>query len=1163
MEKLAASGDGTSAHLSQTSNYITVPLDTIIKDQKILSYGGSTAFKSGWKQTSPLQTSNEQILTQNQQNNESYLRQSTVSFYRPTGQSGNSFIQVLPNANYPQHKSQLFCSNARPPEISATGEKVLDRQWPIQSSSSSFEYQKASLALNTTNSSQQSHIPSMFILNANNLSGSWKNNQFIQQQHVNITNNLPKDSISQGLLTGFILAQAPVITFQPLTNKIRTNETPLHQQNACMPKDIYQQKYATQKAIAVVTPLTQAAVAGVTFSNNLAEVKGGDPQGRSVSNKNDHQPYIPHTCQTTNESGAKSLNDSTIQTKEIQSKSVLAPRLFHCLKDDGPAENNKLPGLSERLASVSLNSMRVQRREEVQQPSTGDDSSVKLLRDSDATVMSSNSVGMNTRLDARMDTLSTIPVQEWSLQRLHESITQMEQTQKSQQKDLPCDNLFDEILKMYWNGDYKKLCNAAKSNIYKDIIKEVRLNCSTENSVILQGVSRERLNEIASSVHILEHGTEPPKMGYTSSWLNLTENLHDIDKEHGYLSTLMTLQSKNKIAAKEAPVREMENRPELSKEKLKASDKAPSGGEEQRKPVPPEHQQNSCAKDDKTVRKDPVGVNVEKMCSEKVIEGQNSTNVKSVISERVQSEQSNKTVGENQAPLLTPSGTKPMILFKLLSRDTTPVLNKDDSVKMSILPLEKAEEPNVDVDNMIKEDAQLLTDSSQVTVELFEEDKKCIDMEIKSDEISKGIKINWKLEKYCCLPKWFQVLGYRNGGLCKCVKRSELSHHADASGEGVKEVNADKNRYPFNKACKRTGTDICELRDSKQAKNHKNGQKISFVTSPVVDDGSMDELEIVEVITNFEDVVKLAHAMSEQVKEMPLLTHTSHESTSRRDHHKECKTGETIRNLVLFGASNVRHGKNISGFMSSDKVHLPPETVNIRIGSNWNENPNSTKSPKSHTSKQQVWNSWKKAHVLSAMTPYRRSKKQKQTKAPASKSDENTSCLTSADKQKNTDGDQSMKKSRKKISLTRQDQIRKLKRNKMLASTNLKKRRNYAHHGSKLMKSSFDSAQVINPSKKKLNTGLALNFGVLPESFNISDDSSSVKASQSASAESSSKDETVVKIKRTWGMSGTWCESPRKKQCLKSVPTLTNSSKISTFQEFKKKYEEKRQKIPI
>ncbi|XP_027029124.2 uncharacterized protein si:ch211-106e7.2 [Tachysurus fulvidraco] len=1154
MEKLAASGTGTSAHLSQTSNYITIPLDTIIKDQKILSYGGPTAFKSGWKQTSPLQTSNEQILTQNQQNNESYLRQSTVSFYRPTGQSGNSFPPVLPNANYPQHNSQHFCSNARPPEISVTGEKVLGRQCPIQSSSSSVEYQKASLALKTPNSSQQSHIPSMFVLNANNLSGSWKNNLFNQQQHVNITNNLPKDSISQGLLTGFILAQAPVITLQPLTNKIQTNETPLHQQNACLPKDIYQQRYATQKAIAVVTPLTQVAVAGVTLSNNLAEVKEGDPQGRFVSSKNDHQPSIPQTCQsTTNESGAKSLNDPTIQTKEVPLKSVLAPGLFHRLKDDGPAQNNKLPGLSERLVSVSLNSMRVQRMEEVQQPITGDDSSVKLLRDNDATVMSSNSVGTNTRMNARMDTLSTIPVQEWSLQRLHESITQMEQTQKSQQKDLPYDNLFDEILKLYWNGDYKKLCNAAKSNVYKDIIKDVRLYCSTKNSVILQGVSKERLNEIASSVHILEHGTEPPKMGYTSSWLNLNENLHDIDKEHGYLSTLMTLQSKNKIAGKEAPVKELENRPELSKEKLKASDKALSGREEQRKPLPPEHHQNSCVQDDKTVRKDPVDVNVEKMCSEKVIEGQNSTNVKNVISESI--EQQNKTMGENQAPLLT-SSTKPETLFKLLSRDTTPVLDKDDSVKMSILPLEKAEEPNVD--NMIKEDAQILTDSSQVTVELFE-DKKCIDMEIKSDEMSKGIKINWKLEKYCCLPKWLQVLGYRNEGLCKCEKRSELSNRADASGEGVKEVNADQNRYPFNKACKLNDTDICELRDSKQAKNDKNGQKNSSVTSPVVDDGSMDELEIVEVITNFKDVVKLAHAMSEQVKEMPLLTRTSHESTSRRDHHKECKTGETLRNLVLFGTSNVRHGKN----MSSDKMHLPPETVNIRIDSVCNENPNSSKSPKSHTSKQQVWNSWKKAHVFSATTPYRRSKRQKQTKAPASKSDENTSCLTSADKQKNTNGDQSKKKSRKKISLTRQDQIRKLKRNKMLASINLKKRRNYAHHGSKHMKSSLDSAQVINPSKKKLNTGLALNFGVLPDSFNMSDDGSSVKANQSASAESSLKDKTVVRIKRTWGMSGTWCESPKKKQCLGSVPTLTNSSKISTFQEFKKKYEEKRQKITI
>ncbi|KAG7324037.1 hypothetical protein KOW79_012053 [Hemibagrus wyckioides] len=1133
MEKLDGSGLGTSSHLSQTSNYIAVPLDTVLKDQKFLSYKVPTALESGWNQKPPsLQTSNVQILAHCQHNNESYLRQSTLSTRRPTGQIGNhGFTAVIPRDNYPQHKSQRFCSNDRPPEIPATSERVLLRQCPVQSSSSSsIEHQKASSASTSTNSSQQSHMP-LIVQKTSNLSESSQNSLYNQQQRVKITNNLPKDSVCQGSFANVavILSQAQPIMLQTSTNERQTNDE-LHQQNACMPKEIYQQKYATQKAIAVVTPLTQTAVVGVTLSNSAKEKVGG-PETRAVPNKNDHRPYIPHICQSTT---------TTFQAKEVPS--VQASEISHCVKDDKPVKNNQLvPG--ENLPSVSHNSVSVERREVLQQSPAN--CSAQLFSEHDATLMSRNPVGTKPTMDPRMDKLSTAPVQEWSLQRLRNFITQMEQTQRRQQKNVPNDDIFNEILKLYWNGDYRKLCDAAKSSLYTDIMKDVRLHYQTESSVILQGVLRERLNEIASSFYILEHGYVPPKMGYRSSWLNLSENLNDIPSEHYDLSLLMTLHCKQtKTPDQEVPVKEMsENMSEPTTGKRKAFDKALSERKKQKKALPPKHQENS-------VRKEPVGVNVENTSSGKETEGQNSTNVENVtVENKVQSEQQNQTESENQAPLLESLSTqasdvsdhctKPRILIKLLTTDTTPVSDKNGSaycvsVKKSILPPEKAEEPDVEVNNMSKEDAPSLTDSSQDTVESLEQDKICVDVEIKSDELRNGIE----LEKYCCLPKWLQVLGYQNGGLCKCEKTSELSHQADASSKGVKEVNIEKNRHPFNKACELTGTELKEARNK---------------PSPVVaDDDSMDELEIVDVITDYEDVLELANAVSEQV--------TSHESPSGRDHHQEItraefKTRETLINLTLFGTSHARQKKNISGFMSSDKV--PPETLNVRIGSGWNRRSDSSKGPKSHTPKQQVWNSWKKTHVSSKRSTNTGSKNQKPAKAPESKKH---FCLTSANKPENTNRDQSKKKSRKKISLTRQDQIRKLKRNKLLASFNLKKRWNYANHGRKLTKTSFDSSQVINPRKNKLDTGLALNFGVLPESFNISDGSSSEKAKQPASAESSSEVKSVVQTKRTWGMSGTWCESPRKKQCLKSTPTLPNSSRFSTFQEFKKKYEEKKQK---
>lgn len=1084
MEKLGGSGDHTSNHLSQTSNNITIPLETILKYKEILSSEGPTTFGSDWKRPPPsLQISSGQIQF-----------------------------------------------------------------------SSSFKRQNASSASTTMNTQQS--MSHMIVLNTNNLSGSWKNNQYSQQQHVKITNFLPNDTICLGLFSDGHVGHFGVNLAQAQTLKCCHG-------NACMPKDIYQQKYVSQKAIAVVTPLTQQLVAGVTFSKNLTKVKEGGLETRSVPNT-DNRLYTPHTLQsTTNESGETPLCDKTLQTNEVPSKSVLATGLSHCIKDDGPAENYKLHVESERLSSVTLNSVSMERKEAVQLYPTDDNTSAKFLNEDDATVMGRNSEGTETR----MDKLSTLPVNEWSLQRLHTLVADLEQMQISQQKEMPFNDLSSEILKLYWNGDYKKLCSVAKSNIYVDIIKEVRLHCGRENSVILQGVSRERLNEVASSVHILEHGIAPPKMVYTSSWLNLNEKLNDIDMEHDCLSSLMTLHLKPKIADKGVPMKETENIQEHTNEKIKASNKALSGVERLRRQLSPEHQKNSSAEGYKMVRKEPLDMDVVNTCSVKETEGQDSMSVKNVQTKTEQSEKRNKTKCEKEAPLVLSSSTqssdvsdcciKPGNLLKLPTTDITPVLDKNGSansisVEMSILPPEKprrllAVEPDGEVDNMQKGDTQISTDSKgQDTVELFAQDINHMDTEIKSDERSNRIQINSQLENYCCLVKWFQILGYSNGGLCECEKMSELSHDADTLGKSVKEVNADEHKHPFNKACKLTVTDICGLRDNRQTKNrlgYRSMTRKNSVTSPIDDDDddddtSMDEIEIVDVVTNYEDVLKIENAMSEELMETPLVARTSHESiTGRkhcRDHHKEItmpeyKTVDTLINLALFGTSNLRQKKNISGFTSLDTVHLPPETINVRIGSGWNEYPNGTKR---QTPKQRVRNSWKKAYVPSKRSNNRRSKKQKSAKTPESKNDaaDNSVMKTSAfdlittlmsneedaqthrteakyentfsDKQKNTDTAQSKKKSRKKKCSTRMDKIRKLKRNKVLLSFNLNKRWNYANNGSKQIKSSFDPAHAINTSKNTLNAGLALNFGVLPESFNMSDVNSFMEANQSASADS-------------------------------------------------------------
>lgn len=1102
MEKFSASGDCTSNHLSQTPNN-TVPLDTILKDKEILLYEG--AFESDWKQSSTsLQNSNGQNLAQLQDNNTSCFRKSTVSVQRQTGQS----TAVLMREYYPQHGSKHFCSNDRPPENSLTGEEHLLQKCPIKLSSSSFECQSATCASTTTNTLEQS-MPQLVVLSTKNPSERWKNSLHNQSQHMKITNNFPKDSICQGLFTdvghfGVILAKGQAIK--------------LHQQNASMSKDVYQQKCAPQKAIAVVTPLTQQIVADVTFTkSSTSKVKQGGLETRPVTNTHDHQPYTLLSLQPTiNESGAKSLCDS--QTNKVQSESVQATGFSHCIKDSGPAEHKNIHSQKEGLSSVPLNSASTERKE-VEQPYPN--CSVTFLSKDDATVMGRNSEGMETRMDG----LSIIPVKEWSLQRLRTLITDLEQMEKKQQKEVPFNDLTCRILKMYWNRDPIKLCNAVKSNGYASIIENVGRHRGNENSVIFHEVSREKLNELASRFHILKHGMAPPKMVYTSSWLNLSQELRDTDKEDDCLSSLMTMHQNAKVTEKEVPMKEMANKQESTDEKTLR------GEEKRNKQLPPRHQQILSVKGEKMVGKEPVDIN-------NVRKEEDNMAVTNVSMQRAQLEK-RKTRGEKQVLVssspqssdVSDSCAKPGNLLILSTRDVTPALDEKSfecctPADTSLLPPEKTGrlltgKLDEKVENMQKEGEQISTDSKgQVTVELVGQDKKRIDPEVKLDKMSSRIKIYWQLESYCCLAQWFQVLGYRNRGVCKCEQKVEPSHHADTLGKGVKNVNADKHTHPSNRTTL-THTDICELRDNRQAETrpwYRNMTGKKSVCSSV-DGASVDEIMIVDVVTNYEDVLEMANVMSDQLMETPLVAHTS---TGRKHHVNHnpittppVKRGGTLINLTLFGSSRLSQKKGFSGFNSSEKMQLPPERINVilsgEVDSGGNEHPNSTES---QTTKQQVWNSWKKTFV--PLSTKNKSKNQKtKTDAEGNSAFEYAEDLktypcknTSADQQRNTHRADSNKKCRKRIRSTTKDEIRKLKLNKMLASFNLNRRVNYANNRLKPTKSSFERTQVVNPSKNKLNTGSALNFGVLPESFTISGSSSSMEVNQAA-ADDRGKDSII------------------------------------------------------
>lgn len=278
------------------------------------------------------------------------------------------------------------------------------------------------------------------------------------------------------------------------------------------------QNIAAQRAVAVVMPLSPIGPAPVNVSDKSANVK---MNVRSVQAVVWHPPNIPHTLETNanlnNQKGEP--NDPT--SKHQRPKSA-EPRLNDGLCHVGaksPIWTDESTDQSRHTSSPKLKSV------------VAEQMSVPTQMQNEPSEKINNNC---TFTDKKTAETESIPVIEWPIDRLHTLIDMIQQMENGHQKNVQITDAGKDILKLFWNGDFRKFYNAVQTGIYQNIMQEVYAYCPMKEPVILRQIKSDARNRVHKDFHALKHNEEPPKMTYKSSWLNLNENVDDIDKECGY-----------------------------------------------------------------------------------------------------------------------------------------------------------------------------------------------------------------------------------------------------------------------------------------------------------------------------------------------------------------------------------------------------------------------------------------------------------------------------------------------------------------------------------------------------------------------------------------------------------------------------------------------------
>lgn len=142
--------------------------------------------------------------------------------------------------------------------------------------------------------------------------------------------------------------------------------------------------------------------------------------------------------------------------------------------------------------------------------------------------------------DPKVFELSSVPTIPWTIDQLTKLMRDNEKAQLKLSRDLTLLNSSSKLFSMFWDGNVKNLACKLKGGWYRDLFTRVAKFCReqvTLDSVILSQI-KHSLEKQLQSYHVLKDNEvylEPP---YKSLWLNVNEQLDDIDKEFGFPCSL-------------------------------------------------------------------------------------------------------------------------------------------------------------------------------------------------------------------------------------------------------------------------------------------------------------------------------------------------------------------------------------------------------------------------------------------------------------------------------------------------------------------------------------------------------------------------------------------------------------------------------------------------
>lgn len=907
---------------------------------------------------------------------------------------------------------------------------------------------------------------------------------------------------------------------------------------------------------------------------------------------------------------------------------------------ESPIQAEDISHQRDSLYSVPLCSTSVCMREE--SSNMDNQCSVGHIHEDVTTTNKSNISGSESQSDTEDN-------EQWSLQRLHRLMFDLEKKQSMSLKEVPFADLSSEILRLFWNGDFQKLCETAKSDHYVNIMKEVQLYSGKKNSVILQECPKlQDLDHVAEDVQNTKQNPVVPTVE-SESFQSSVLNPSDCNKKNGDSSSPTMLQSTAKVTNDEIRMERDENVKVPENYEAATSNEAASAitfSQAQSQPLLTLHENNcSVVEDlarvltDKSTDMDVEGkdgysnrgpvktkkpvfeclskpaltecldnsknvtVNSEKGEKLPEKEGENKTTRNEVCSVRSSNEQS--LAMSDNCMHVNSEEDQPTTEMTSLLEDCNNADSTDCSfLKINVLSPETAKklyfiEPKTEV-KTIHEDVSVETcteKTDQAIVyqcDFSPEDDTQINTNVKPAENNIGNNGAPQVKQYCCLAKWFQDLGYALNVPCACKKNT---------AKGVTEE-----------------------------------------TSKIPSDANMDNLEIEEVITDYEDVRKIASAISVHQMNEPLRTCGPHKfkmgkpahdsGKNKTTNHTSCsklvaksdlvpyfgkdqgdssfpstprgsdlqveendkkitppevqKRKRTV-NLALFGSSNLNHNKTVGvtmnspkkkifGIRSFDTEHFPPATLNVRVN---NAVRLSDDAIRKQTAKQRILKSWQNSLAPTQMFADKQRPRMLKT---GSKSRTETADIFGIEKSITPKAFDAMKNllSNQQHIRTHESEIpspteqqktsagqsknkkhsskRNKKKNKILDSISLMRRKKgqYAHTKGKSSASSVELPCALGRSKHESSKCSVLDYRILPETFSFRDGSSLMKAHQSKDAAYGQKTEAEKPKKRTLGNLGGWGVSPKKKGKLKSTLPSSSSVSASAFQEFKKRYEEKK-----